>query len=100
MAVIELNSDTFKAAISKGKSIVDFYATWCGPCKMLSPVVDAASEQYSDVKFYKVDIDKSMDIAMDYKIMSVPTLIVFEDGEPVNKSIGVISGAELAELLK
>ena len=100
MAVMELNSDTFKAAISKGKSIVDFYATWCGPCKMLSPVVDSASEQYSDVKFYMVDIDKSMDIAMDYKIMSVPTLIVFEEGEPVNKSIGVISGAELAELLK
>lgn len=100
MAVKELSSDNFETAVSKGKSVVDFFATWCGPCKMLSPIVDAVSEQYDDISFYKVDIDKEMDIAMKYKIMSVPTLIVFENGEAVGKSIGLISGDELADLLK
>ncbi len=100
MAVKVLDTNTFDSAISEGKSVVDFFATWCGPCKMLSPIVDAASEQYTDIKFFKVDIDNDMDIAMRYKIMSVPTLIIFENGEIVNKSVGLISGDELAELLK
>lgn len=100
MAVKDLNSQNFDEAVADGKSIVDFYADWCGPCKMLSPIVEAASEQYTDVKFYRLNIDNAMDIARKFRVMSIPTLIVFENGEEVNKSIGLISGEELAELLK
>ena len=100
MAVKELNSQNFDEAISNGKSLVDLYADWCGPCKMLAPIVEAASEQHDDVNFYRINIDNSMDIAKRFRVMSIPTLIVFENGEEVNKSVGLISAEELADLLK
>lgn len=100
MAVKELsNAADFDAAIANGKTLVDFYATWCGPCKMMASVVEAASEEYADISFGKVDVDKVSDIAMRYKIMSIPTLMVFKDGEAVKTSVGAISKDELAELL-
>lgn len=100
MAVKELSAADFDSVIASGKTVVDFFATWCGPCKMMAPVLAAASEEYTDVKFGKVDVDKDGDLAMRYGIMSVPTLIVFKDGEAVQKSVGAISGEELAQLLK
>lgn len=99
MAVEMYNTANFDEKIAKGVTLVDFSATWCGPCNMLAPVVDKASEEHTDIKFGKVDIDKDMDIAMRYKIMSVPTLILFKDGEILSKSIGLISASELEELL-
>ena len=100
MAVKELSAADFDSEIASGKTVVDFYATWCGPCKMMAPVLAAASEEHADVKFGKVDVDRESELAMRYKIMSVPTLIVFRDGEIAQKSVGALSGAELAELLK
>lgn len=100
MAVKELSAADFDSEIASGKTVVDFYATWCGPCKMMAPVLAAASEEYADVKFGKVDVDSESELAMRYKIMSVPTLIVFRDGEIAQKSVGALSGTELAELLK
>lgn len=100
MAVKELSTDDFDSVIASGKTVVDFFAVWCGPCKMMAPVLEAASEEYTDIKFGKVDVDKSGELAMRYNIMSVPTLIVFKDGEVIEKSVGAISGEELAQLLK
>lgn len=100
MAVKELSTAEFDAAVASGKTVVDFYASWCGPCKMMAPVLEAASGEYKDIRFVKVDVDKSAELAMRYKIMSVPTLMIFKDGEETQKSIGAISGEELAKLLK
>ena len=80
--------------------LVDFWAEWCGPCKMLSPVVDSVSEQVVDVDFYKVNVDEESDLAREYGIMSIPTLIVFKDGEIVEQSVGVISEDDIKELVE
>ena len=76
-------------------AIVDFYADWCGPCKMLAPAVERMAEVHPEVHFYKVDIDEEMDLASRFGVMSVPTLLYFKRGEIVNKTVGLISPADL-----
>lgn len=100
MAVKEVNGTEFEDITASGKTVVDFFATWCVPCQMMAPVIDKVSDEYRDVKFIKVDIDKELSLALKHKVVSVPTLMVFEDGKAVNKSIGVISEEELKDLLK
>ena len=97
--VKEILSDEFKTVINGGKVVVDFFATWCGPCKMLSPVMDEISNELSDINFYKVDVDKNEDIAREYGIMSIPTIIIFENGKVVNSLVGLRSKTELKELI-
>ncbi|QOV19638.1 thioredoxin [Blautia liquoris] len=101
MAVTQLKKDKFDEAIQeKGKLVViDFFATWCGPCKVLSPVVDQASEEFTDVAFYKVDIDEEMELAQRYQVMSVPTVLFIKEGEVVNKSVGSIPIERLRDLI-
>ncbi len=85
----QLNSEEFKSAIQGDAVLVDFSATWCGPCKMLSPVLESMSSNYEGkVDFVKVDVDESMDVAQEYGIMAVPTVILFKKGEKV----GAFSG--------
>ena len=74
---------------------MDFFATWCGPCKMLGPVIERAADKFSDVHFYKVDIDEEMDLAARFQVMSVPTLIYFKRGEVLSKSVGLVSPADI-----
>lgn len=81
--MIHGNSENFQELIQGDYVLVDFFATWCGPCKMLSPVLENISNARSEVKIVKVDIDESMDLAREYGIMSVPTLILFKKGEKV-----------------
>ncbi|MBO4392601.1 MAG: thioredoxin [Clostridia bacterium] len=69
--------------------LVDFWATWCGPCRMLAPVIEEISEERNDIKVCKIDVDEEPELAAEYGIQSIPTLIVFKDGQPVKKSIGV-----------
>ncbi len=80
--------------------LVDFWAAWCGPCRMLSPAVDSVSEQVSGVDFYKVNVDEEPELARDFGIMSIPTLIVFKNGEIVNQSVGVISESDIKALVE
>ena len=90
MAVEHLNDNNFAEAIAQGVTLVDFFATWCGPCKMLGPTIEEiGAESDGSFKVYKVDIDECMDTAMDFGIMSVPTLIVFKDGAEATRMIGV-----------
>lgn len=98
--VKEILSDEFKTVINEGKVVVDFFATWCGPCKMLSPVMDEISNELSDINFYKVDVDKNEDIAREYGIMSIPTIIIFENGKVVNTLVGLRSKTELIDVIK
>ncbi|MBP3578955.1 MAG: thioredoxin [Lachnospiraceae bacterium] len=80
--------------------LVDFYADWCGPCKMLAPVVEAlAGEWEGKVKIGKLNVDNAMDTAQNYGIQSIPTLLYFKNGEIVNKSIGVVSKNEIEQVL-
>ena len=90
MAVEHLNETNFSDKIASGVVLVDFFATWCGPCRMLGPIIEEIGAE-CDGSFagYKVDIDEAEDAVMDYGVMSVPTLIVFRDGEEVSRMIGV-----------
>lgn len=83
-----INSQEFDNTIESGVVVVDFFATWCGPCKMLSPVIDELSGELENVNFVKVDIDQSMDLAQKFRIVSVPTLKVFKNGEEVDTLMG------------
>lgn len=74
----------------KGNVFVDFYADWCGPCKMTEPIINELSVEMKDVKFVKVDVDKNPDLAAQYSVFSIPTFIVFKDGKPVNQFVGAM----------
>ena len=80
--------------------LIDFYADWCGPCKMLTPVLEKAADELTNVPFYKVDIDEEMELANQYKIMTVPTLLFFKDGKLVFQNSGVISRKQLESMLE
>ena len=80
MAVLEINDSNFKEYISSSKKVVvDCYAPWCGPCKMMSPIIDELAEEESEVSFYKVNIDDNDEIVNEFGIMSIPTLLFFEN---------------------
>ncbi len=84
----------------KGKVLVDFWAEWCGPCMMLGPIIEEVSEEVDDVKFCKVNCDEARDVALQFGIMTIPNLIVFENGEQVNQSIGYIEKEDVLNLIK
>ena len=88
---LELNDNNFDATIKEGISVIDFWAPWCGPCKMMAPVVDKLATNNPDLKVGKVDIDESPQIAQKYNVMSIPTIIIFKDGEPVDQTVGVVN---------
>ena len=99
---IEVTAQNFDEEVLnyKGKVLVDFWAKWCGPCMMLGPVIEEVSEEVDDVKFCKVNCDEARDIALQFGIMTIPNLIVFENGEQVNQSIGYIEKEDVLKLIK
>ena len=99
MSVLNVNSSSFNEEIKEGIVLVDFFANWCGPCKMLSPIVDQVSNEFSNVKFLKLNVDESSDIAGNYNIMSIPALLLFKDGVLISKSVGFISAEELKRFI-
>ena len=102
MAVINITLENFEAEVIKSEKtvLVDFWASWCGPCRMLSPVVDEIGEERTDIKVGKVNVDEQEELAMRFGIMSIPTLIVFKNGEPVKKTMGVQPKAAILGLLE
>ncbi len=101
MALVNVTKDNFEEEILKAEQtvLVDFWAGWCGPCKMLGPIVDQVAQEHPEIKVCKIDIDEQTELAMQYKVMNIPTLLVFKNGEVANQSVGVISKSEILELL-
>lgn len=97
--VKDITDAQFKEATDSGLVLVDFWATWCGPCKMQSPVIEQLAEEMSEVEFYKVDVDENKETASEFGIMSIPTLLVKKDGEVVEKLTGYHSKEQLTEVL-
>jgi thioredoxin 1 len=95
MSLKSLTKDTFKDAIQTGVSIVDFWAIWCGPCRMMTPVVEEIDKEMDNVKVYKVNVDDYPELTGQFNILSIPTILIFKDGELVDKTIGVVSKSVL-----
>ncbi len=90
--------DAFKKEVASGTVLVDFFATWCGPCQMLSPVIEELDKQVS-IKVLKIDVDEVSDLAREYRVMSIPTLIVFKDGKMSKKELGYMPLERLKALI-
>ena len=96
------SSENFEKEVLQANQtvLVDFFANWCGPCKMLSPIVDEVADEVNNVKVCKVNIDEARDLASKYEIMSIPTLLVFKNGSVVNTSLGLVSKQKILDLIK
>ena len=100
MSVQKLNQNNFQNTIASGTTLVDFYADWCGPCRMVSPIVDEIAQERNDITVGKVNVDDENALAMKYGVMSIPTLIVFKDGQEKTRIVGARpKAAILAELV-
>lgn len=98
----EIKESEFENVVlkEKGKVLVDFYANWCGPCKMLRPILESIASERSDKKIVSIDVDEAEDLAREYGIISIPCVILFEDGKEVNRSIGLKSKSEIEGMLE
>ena len=101
MAVVTITKENFEQEVLQSAKpvLLDFWASWCGPCRMLSPVVDEVAEERTDVKVGKVNVDEQPELAGEFGVMSIPTLLVFEEGKLVRQAVGARPKASVLELL-
>lgn len=102
MAVHHLNQQDFRKEVleAEGKILVDFFATWCGPCKLLSPVIEELAEECPQYKVCKVDVDEAAELAAQYQILSVPTMVVFHGGREIDRITGAVEKKRIIEMLE
>lgn len=102
MSVLSVNKNSFaQEVINSDKTVlVDFWASWCGPCRMLSPIVDEIAAEHSEIKVCKVNVDDEPELAQSFQIMSIPSLMVFKNGKVVANSVGLRPKAEIEAMIK
>ena len=101
MAVVEVTAENFEKEVRQSEKpvLVDFYADWCGPCQMMGPVVEEISNEVNDAKVCKINIDEQMSIAQKYGVMSIPTFIVFKNGDVADKKMGAMPKSAVLSML-
>ena len=102
MAIIDLTKENFQAEVTKSDKpvLVDFWAVWCGPCQMMAPILHELETEMPDVQIGKVNVDEQMDLARQFRVVSIPTLIIFKNGQEVQRMVGVTSKEDLKDALK
>lgn len=99
MAILHLNQQNFDHTIDHGVTLVDFWATWCGPCRMVGPLVEEIAAEHPEIKVGKINVDEQPELAAQFQIMSIPTLLVFRDGKLVNQMVGARPKAQILSML-
>ena len=100
-SVLHVNNQEFQSLISQNELVfVDFYANWCGPCKMLAPSIEKLAQEHPEIKVVKVDVDQETSLAMQFQVQSIPTLITFKNGQPVNRQMGFMPYEALENMIK
>lgn len=102
MAIVHITEKNFEEEVINAKKavLVDFWAPWCGPCQMLSPIIDEIAEEQDTVKICKVNTDESSGLAAQYGVMTIPTLLLIKDGQVVSRSSGFVSKAEILDMIQ
>lgn len=102
MEVLKVTSANFEEEVlnSDKTVLIDFYADWCGPCKMLSPIIENVANENEDIKVVKIDVDNAQDLAIKYQIYSIPTIVVIKNGEETNRNVGIASKSQILEMVK
>ena len=102
MSVSEVSKNNFQKEVMQSDKVVlvDFWASWCGPCKALSPIIDEISQEHPELKVCKVNIDNERELAQEFKIMSIPTLVVLKNGKVVTQSAGVKTKTQILDMLR
>ena len=100
--VKKINSNEFQSEVLNGDGValVDLFADWCMPCQMIAPIIEEISNEKSDVKFFKINVDETPDVAIKYGVSSIPTLLIFKNGELVNKAVGAYPKDKIIKLLE
>ena len=102
MEVMKVTSSNFEEEVlnSDKTVLIDFYADWCGPCKMFSPIIESVAEENEDIKVVKIDVDNAQDLAIKYQVMSIPTIVVIKNGQEVNRNVGLVSKSQIVDMVK
>ena len=101
MSVLKITNDNFQSEVMESEKVVllDFYADWCGPCRMVGPTVEEIAAENPQIKVGKINVDENMDLSMRFKVASIPLLLVMKDGQVVNKALGAMPKADILKLL-
>lgn len=101
MAALKITKENFRTEVLEAKEtvLIDFWASWCGPCKMIGPIIDQIADERSNIKVGKINVDEEQELAVQFKVMSIPTLLVFKDGKVVNQSLGAKPKAAILAML-
>ena len=101
MNILKVNHENFEEEVLKSEKtvLIDFYADWCGPCKMMSPVIEAIAKENSNIKVGKINVDEEEELAIQYQVMSIPTFLIIKNGEVVDKIVGAVDKSVLEEAI-